>query len=144
MLDIIRTDDSKIEFNVDYFQNKINRALSKLDIEECEITMTLVSNNKIRELNSAYLGINEITDVLSFSGNEMNPETGNLYLGDIVISIEKAKSQAEYRKHSLESELVFLAIHGLLHLLEYNHSHIFNKMRMYKKQEEIIKFIDNK
>ena len=143
MLTIIRTDESDIEFNSGAIQKQIQMAIDKLNITDSEITLAFVSNKKIRELKKTYFGIDEITDVLSFKENGINPETGKIYLGDIVISPEVAKNQAELHEHSLESELIYLAVHGLLHLLEYDHSQIVEKRRMDKKQKEIIDFIGN-
>jgi probable rRNA maturation factor len=143
MLNIIRTDESDIEFNSGAIQKQIQMAIDKLNITDSEITLAFVSNKKIRELKKTYFGIDEITDVLSFKENGINPETGKIYLGDIVISPEVAKNQAELHEHSLESELIYLAVHGLLHLLEYDHSQIGEKRRMDKKQKEIIDFIGN-
>ena len=143
MLNIIRIDESGIEFNSGAIRNKIQMAMDKLNIKESEITLAFVSNKKIRELKKSYFSIDEITDVLSFKNHEINPETGKTYLGDIVISLEEAKNQAEINEHALESELIFLAVHGLLHLLEYDHSDNFGKRRMFKKQKEIIDLIDN-
>src|SRR5690554_1295947 len=78
-----------------------------------EVSFALVDNEQIRELNKVYRGIDEPTDVLSFPMDEE-------IWGDIIISIDKVISQAEEYGHSLERELGFLVVHGILHLLGYD------------------------
>lgn len=90
------------------------------------VDVTLVSNNKIRQYNREYRNIDRATDVLSFPMGEngeydVDPETGSCLLGDIVISLEKAASQAEEYGHSYEREVGFLTVHSMLHLLGYDH-----------------------
>ena len=94
--------------------------------ESASIDVTLVSNRKIREYNREYRNIDRATDVLSFPMGEngeydIDPETGACLLGDIVISLEKAASQAEEYGHSYEREVGFLTVHSMLHLLGYDH-----------------------
>ena len=84
-----------------------------------------------------------IPDVLSFTSGEINPETGNIYLGDIVLSLEKANDQAEAINHSIELEVLTLVIHGLLHLLNYDHSNESDAKMMFKKQDRILEVISN-
>ena len=97
---------------------------------------------KLRELKKTHLGIDEIPDVLSFSSGEINPETGNIYLGDIVISLEKANDQAEVNNHSIELEVLTLVVHGLLHLLNYDHSIESEAKTMFEKQDRILEVIN--
>ena len=89
------------------------------------------------------MGKDEIPDVLSFSSGEINPETGNIYLGDIVISLEKANYQAHVNNHSIELEILTLVVHGLLHLLNYDHSIESDAKTMFDKQDRILKDIYN-
>jgi len=87
-----------------------------------EFTLSFVEPDEIKALNKAYRDVDEVTDVLSFeAGGEIDPETGKEYLGDIIICIKQAASQAERSGHSLENEIALLEIHGLLHLLGYDH-----------------------
>ncbi|HWO77684.1 MAG TPA: rRNA maturation RNase YbeY [Bacillus sp. (in: firmicutes)] len=112
--------------------------------EDCEISVTFVSNDKIQEINREYRGKDKPTDVISFAleeGDEEEviigaPETR--VLGDIIISIEKTKEQAEEYGHSFERELGFLAVHGLLHLLGYDHETEQEEKEMFSKQESIL------
>ncbi len=113
------------------------------EIAAAEISLLLTDDAAIQELNRDYRGKDAPTDVLSFPMNEgedaLLPEEGNLLLGDIVISLEKAAAQAELYGHSLERETVFLFIHGLLHLLGYDHERgIEAEKEMFAWQEQII------
>ena len=91
-----------------------------------EISVTIVDDEQIHELNLKHRNIDASTDVLSFPLGEngvydVNPETGAQLLGDIVISIEHAVKQAKLYGHSLDREIAFLTVHSMLHLLGYDH-----------------------
>lgn len=90
-------------------------ALKGLGLKNRELSVLLVGNPRIRELNRAYRGIDRPTDVLSF------PMDDELLLGDIVISVDKAAEQAERFGVTLEEEFARLMVHGLLHLIGYDH-----------------------
>jgi len=100
----------------------------------------IVDNETIREINRTYRKIDKETDVISFALED--DKTFNLeeirVLGDIYISIDKAKSQALEYGHSFKRELSFLAIHGFLHLLGYDHMKKEEEEIMFKKQEEVL------
>jgi rRNA maturation RNase YbeY len=118
-------------------------ALSLLGQEEAELSVLFVSSAKMKHLNQHYRGIPKETDVLSFPMNEVEafpPDASRpLILGDIVISIPKTLEQAEaYGVHFYE-ELLRLLIHGLLHLLGYDHEKSrYHKMKMVMKEKEIL------
>ena len=123
--------------------NIIKAANAALDFENidyaCEINIELTDNLNIRELNKEYRGIDKATDVLSFPMMESNPESGAMMLGDILISVEKAREQCEEIGHSLERELAFLTVHAVLHLLGYDHElSDEHDLIMRKKQREIM------
>ncbi|HOA40832.1 MAG: rRNA maturation RNase YbeY [Halanaerobiales bacterium] len=99
--------------------------------KEGEISFALVDNEQIQELNKEYRGIDEPTDVLSFPMDEE-------IWGDIIISTEKVLSQAEEYGHSLERELGFLAVHGILHLLGYDHQSAEEEAVMRLKEEKVL------
>ncbi len=130
-----------------------------LDYENCpyeaEISLLLTDNEEIREINKEFRNIDSATDVLSFpaieyqtpgdfSGLEeaveeyFHPETGELILGDIVISVEKAIKQAEEYGHPLVREMAFLTAHSMLHLMGYDHIGEEERSIMEAKQEEIL------
>ncbi len=138
--------------------------LAALDYEgcpyECEIGLTLVDDRAIQEINREHRDLNKSTDVLSFpmlaysspadfdfledadgssyADDAFNPDTGELMLGDIVISVEHAVSQAEAYGHSLQREFAFLIAHSMLHLMGYDHMSPEEASVMEKKQEEIL------
>jgi probable rRNA maturation factor len=114
-----------------------------------EVDLTLVDDEAIRELNLAYRGLDKPTDVLSFADDGESEEDDIVYevesldevvpgeglLGDIVISMPRAQEQATEFGHSLERELGFLFVHGILHLLGYDHQDRASEKEMIGKQE---------
>lgn len=101
-----------------------------------EVSVTVVDDDRIKELNSAHRGIDSPTDVLSFplnDGDDIGEE-----LGDIVISIERADYQAKEYGHSLDRELAFLTVHSTLHLLGYDHMTEEEEKDMFGRQEKIL------
>lgn len=117
-----------------------------------EVSVTLTNNASIREINSAYRQIDRETDVLSFPMNEFetagdcstiyetayNPDTNELMLGDIIISMERAHSQAKEYGHALRREYAFLIAHSMLHLFGYDHMTAEEAAVMETHQEEIL------
>ena len=101
-----------------------------------DFTLSFVEADEIRELNRNFRQVDSVTDVLSFeSDGEIDPETGTEYLGDIVICLEQAAKQAEQSGHSVENEVALLEIHGLLHLLGYDHMDDAEKDEMWHYQD---------
>lgn len=105
---------------------------------DAELTLQLTDDGTVRRLNQGYRGINETTDVLAFNQDFINPETNQTYLGDIIISLERACLQAVDNNHTLNDETALLTIHGTLHLLGYDHSDEEEKERMWKIQDKIL------
>ena len=122
---------------------------------ECEVSVTLTDNDGIHEINSSERGIDSPTDVLSFPmldfevpgdlsyvekypQDYFNPETGELLLGDIVISLEKVSSQAEEYGHSEKREIAFLVAHSCLHLFGYDHMDDGERQEMEAMQNQIL------
>jgi probable rRNA maturation factor len=103
-----------------------------------DLTIVLADDARLKKLNQDYLGIDATTDVLSFPASEADPETGATYLGDVLISIPRADEQAQLAGHSLESEIQLLVVHGVLHLLGYDHAGLEEKARMWKAQAEVL------
>ncbi len=97
-----------------------------------DIELIIVDNNSMKKINKEYRGVDKTTDVLSFPLEDIQ----HLPLGSIIISIDKAKEVANTLKHSLDDEIALLFIHGLLHLLGYDHETDNGEMR--EKEEEII------
>jgi probable rRNA maturation factor len=103
-----------------------------------ELSVILTNDARLHELNLNYLGIDAPTDVLSFPASETDPETGARYIGDILISVPRARAQAEAAGHPLEAEVQLLVVHGILHLLGHDHAQAQEKARMWKAQAEIL------
>jgi probable rRNA maturation factor len=103
-----------------------------------EVTVVLTDNQRIREFNRRFAGRDALTDVLSFADGSQDTSTGNTYFGDVVISIPVAKVQAEKAGHSLEVELTLLSVHGVLHLLGYDHAHPEDREQMWNAQSSIL------
>ena len=109
-----------------------------------EVNVTLVNDETIKEMNSKFRNIDASTDVLSFPLGEngdydINPETGAKMLGDIVISVEHALSQADLYGHGIEREVAFLTVHSMLHLLGYDHElGGLEKTIMREKEEKVL------
>lgn len=108
-----------------------------------EISVTFTDNKGIKELNKQYRNKDIETDVLSFPMGEngkydTDMETGAKILGDVVISMEKARDQAELYGHGLQREVGYLTAHSVLHLLGYDHMEKLEKVRMREKEELIM------
>jgi len=104
-----------------------------------ELTVVLGGDAQLRALNRQYLGIDAPTDVLAFPADEPDPESGVRYLGDILISVQRATAQARRGRHPLESEVQLLVVHGVLHLLGHDHADTRAKSRMWSAQDEILR-----
>lgn len=133
--------------------------LAVLDYEGCpyeaEVNVVVTDNQEIQKMNRQYRGIDAPTDVLSFPMLEFtapsdfshveeeyedcfNPESGELMLGDIILSVDKIREQAENYGHSQTRELAFLVAHSMLHLCGYDHEEEREREEMERKQREIL------
>lgn len=108
------------------------------DHSNADVTIVLTDDRQLHELNLDYLGVDAPTDVLAFPASESDPETGSLYLGDVLISIPRAAEQAHAAGHSLAAEVQLLAVHGILHLLGYDHATAEEKARMWEEQAKVL------
>ncbi len=111
----------------------------------CEVSVSIVDNEEIRQINKQFRAIDRATDVLSFplltfeEGEEPDyNEKDEVLLGDIIISIERAREQAEEYGHSLKREIAFLTAHSMLHLLGYDHMDEGEEAEMFAKQKDIL------
>lgn len=130
----------------DFYLELMDVTFKKLNIK-CDpiVSVSIVDNRYIHKINKKYRHIDRPTDVISFAflDSENNYDKvlfspGPVVLGDIYISLEKAKEQAEEYGHSLHRELSFLFVHGLLHLLGYDHINEKDEKEMFQLQEEIL------
>ncbi|OKP91151.1 metalloprotease [Paenibacillus helianthi] len=134
-------------------ENILQKAGQMEGIDEGEVDLTFVNNERIHELNMEYRGIDRPTDVLSFAMNETGEDEPEIIyvsqdngegedvpyvLGDIIISVTRAQEQALEYGHSLERELGFLFVHGFLHLLGYDHQDEASEAEMMSKQEQVL------
>lgn len=101
--------------------------------EKHEMNIVFLTKDQIQEMNRNYRNIDKVTDVISF------PDQEDDYIGDIFICLDRAKEQAIDYGHSIEREIGFLAVHGYLHLLGYDHHNEAEEKIMFEKQEAILK-----
>ncbi len=107
------------------------------------ITLQITDDKTIQKFNRQYLGIDESTDVLSFENAFTDPESGETYLGDILISYETAKKQADTRGLDLIAELEMLLVHGILHLAGMDHASPTDWQEMSAMQDAILAELKN-
>ena len=119
----------------------LNKAIEKEKLNNVSFNLIIVDNKYIHELNKTYRNIDRETDVITFALEDdetvVNGSDERI-LGDIYISLDKAKTQAEEYGHSLLRELSFLAVHGFYHLLGYDHQTPEEEKVMFQKQEEVL------
>ena len=151
--------ETEVDFSFDYetlAREVINFTIDHEDFPfEAEVNLLLVDNDRIHEINKEYRGIDRPTDVLSFpllsyeregdfdaieeKDDNFNPDTGEVMLGDIIISVQKVKEQAEANGHALKREFAYLIVHSMLHLFGYDHMTSEEAAFMENKQKEILK-----
>lgn len=139
-LEIFNQTDEEIS-ELETVKDVLNYAIKKENLENVIFNVIIVDNNYIHELNKNYRHIDRETDVITFAledEKEMVIPDDERVLGDIYISIDKARSQAEEYGHSLLRELSFLAVHGFYHLLGYDHMTKEEEEVMFSKQEEVL------
>jgi len=146
--DVFTRNEQKIETVTPSLRALTRRAVkAALEYEKVsfvpEVSVTYTDNEGIRELNAAHRNIDRATDVLSFplfENEELAEASDGDALGDIVISLEKAREQASEYGHSFEREVAFLTVHSMLHLLGYDHEiSEADEKEMFFRQEEILK-----
>ena len=119
----------------------LKKCLRLEQVKNASFNVILTDNEKLKELNTKYRNIEKETDVISFALEDEKEEeiiSNKRVLGDIYISVEKAREQSVEYGHTLKRELSFLAVHGLLHLLGYDHIEKKDEEKMFKKQELIL------
>ena len=156
--------DEKLDLNYEeIITNVVNGAIEFINLPyKAEVSVELSDNAAIKGVNNEFRGIDSETDVLSFPALEFetpgdfesledeleaghavyfNPDTDELILGDMMISVEKVKEQAEEYGHSVEREFAFLIAHSMLHLLGYDHMEDEERLVMEKKQREVLEIL---
>ncbi len=143
---LIKNDQKKIKMTPDLRRLVKKAVLATLEFEDfgrrAEVSVTFTDNEKIHALNREYRNVDRPTDVLSFplsDGEDYDTDGDAVLLGDIVISLERAQTQAEEYGHSFEREVAFLTVHSMLHLLGYDHETSPEDERdMFARQDEIL------
>ena len=109
-----------------------------------QLSVTIVTDERIRELNREHRGIDAVTDVLSFplqtedAASFVLPPSAPSHLGDVVVALGRAAEQAQEYGHSLERELAYLSVHGVLHLLGFDHEAEDDREAMRQREEEVL------
>lgn len=139
MIDVTNA-SSNTTFDIQIAQKAVLATVNAHHIEDYEVSVLLTDDRHMTELNLEYRGIDAPTDVLAFAMREGEDSEMMLstILGDVVISLETAERQAITEKHSLEEEVAFLTVHGMLHLLGYDHQTQEEAVVMFKKQNSIL------
>ena len=149
-LQLINETKHVTDHQLDLVRGVLEYAANYLSLpENTEMSVTLMDNKHIHEINKKYRGIDKPTDVISFAMEEDGDEDDIILpsdmefempknLGDLMISMEKVAEQAEYLGHSQDRELGFLTVHGFLHLNGYDHMKAEDEKEMFSLQDEIL------
>ena len=114
--------------------------LKKHEANDAYVSVIFVNNKEIKNINKEYRNIDKETDVLSFALEDDTISVSNIrVLGDIIVSLDKVLEQSKLYEHSYEREFFFLVVHGLLHLLGYDHENKEDEIKMFSMQDEILK-----
>lgn len=146
---LIINNETNEDINIKNDLEKVIREVldvEKVDQEKCEISLSFVDEEKIKQLNKDFRSIDRATDVLSFPIEDFfNEDRENilekpyLMLGDVVICLDVARKQADDLGHSFEREVMYLTCHSILHLLGYDHIEDDDKKIMRKREKEVMK-----
>ena len=133
-------DNYGCDFDYKYLEKIINRTLETENVKDSTFSIVFIDDEYMHELNLKYRGIDRTTDVLSFAFEDNNKICYNIrQLGEIFVSIPKMKLQAKEYGHSEKRELAFLIVHGILHLLGYDHTlGLKEEKEMFEKQELVL------
>lgn len=137
--EIFNETEKELTKETDKLYKLLEYALKREKLENVEFNIIFVDSNTIHEINKTYRNVDRVTDVISFALEDNETiELDHRVLGDIYICIERAEEQAKEYGHSFLRELSFLTIHGLLHLLGYDHIEQEEEKIMFQKQEDIL------
>jgi probable rRNA maturation factor len=135
----IKNQQRSTGLNLKRLEKDLTKALRYLRLPSSELSVLFVNSRRMRLLNTRYRGITKDTDVLSFPLMDSGPHHGPIMLGDIVISVPRALKQAEEFGVPFYDELRRLLVHGLLHLIGYDHEiNAYQRKKMEKKEEELL------
>jgi probable rRNA maturation factor len=135
---MISIDFIDVEESSELVKTSEKAANQSLTDKKCDLSIVFCNDRYIQGLNSQFRNIDKATDVLSFPSEETDPESGNRYMGDIVISYEHAVAQAQEAGNPVLAEISMLVVHGVLHLLGYDHGTAEEKQYMWSVQSDIL------
>ncbi|MDY7430668.1 rRNA maturation RNase YbeY [Bacillus sp. V26] len=146
LIDIVDETGSVSEEMLKEVENLLQFAAEREGVQDqAEVSVTIVTNEDIQQINKEYRGKDTPTDVISFALEEEGEDEVEIVgaemppvLGDIIISADRTREQAEEYNHSFKRELGFLAVHGFLHLLGYDHMTKEEEEEMFTKQKELL------
>ena len=139
MSDFSIIDEYGCDFDYKFLDKVIKKALELESVGDCNLSIVFIDDEKMHEMNKTYRGIDRTTDVLSFAFEDNSKIVYNTrQLGEIFISIPKMLSQAEEYGHSYKRELAFLTVHGILHLLGYDHTKSKEDEKIMFERQEVI------
>ena len=141
MINVLISDPFVEQVRPELLERAAQAALDQQSAPEGDLSIVIEDDENLRQLNSDFLGIDAPTDVLSFpSGEEeVDPETGQPYLGDVIISLPRALEQSAAAGHNVLDEVQLLVVHGVLHLLGHDHAETEEKAIMWAAQSEILR-----
>lgn len=143
MIGLFNQTKENLDDKLELIEKVLKHGIEKLNLGEVEFNIIIVDNEYIHNLNKEYRHIDRETDVITFALEDDKTVISKVrVLGDIYISIDKAISQAEEYGHSLKREISFLTIHGILHLLGYDHMNEKDEKKMFSLQDEILNKAD--
>lgn len=133
-------DEYSVDFKYNYLKKVLKRTLKHEHVKNARFSIIFVGNEEIQKINRDYRGKDSITDVISFAleDNDDNLNSKIRVLGDIYICIPRMQEQAQSYAHSIKRELSFLTVHGLLHLLGYDHIKKEEEKVMFDLQEKLL------
>ncbi len=142
MIDIFVAEDYSEHVDTSLLENAAIQTLKHQGrLEELELSIVVDADERIQELNRQFIGVDAPTDVLSFPADEFDPDTGLVYLGDMILSFPTAKVQAEAAGVPVMDELQLLVVHAMLHLLGHDHADAKGKAAMWAAQSEVLNLL---
>ena len=139
---LVRNDTQDSSLNESIIRQAVLATLRMHDSEACEVSVLLTNDSAIQSFNRQYRNTDTPTDVLAFAMREDGDESMNPHLlGDVIISVPTAQRQAHAHNHSLDVEVANLTVHGVLHLLGYDHQISADATIMFEKQEAVLRLI---
>jgi probable rRNA maturation factor len=136
---VLIQNEAEFAGDLDFITRAGQYVLKQQNAPEGDLTVALVDGSRMRTLNRKFADMDRPTDVLAFPHHEINAESERMYLGDVAICLGVARAQAEQAGHSLQSELMLLTVHGILHVLGHDHQDDEDSRRMFSLQEGLLK-----